>query len=319
MMKDESRLIFVSKNQQKIKEFKISRIKLFSSVTIFLLVVLAIGKFTLDYMVDFSVNNEMKRLERTNTVLESRLEEMKNKIQLLSGQINVITQKDDQLRTVLGLDAIDEDIRKVGIGGTRYDFDINDEVSGFNENISLSKQLTEVAKLEREINLELKSYQELLNTYNAKQDSMAYLPALRPVVKGVLSSDFGMRTHPILKYRRYHEGVDISAPRGTPVYATADGIVRFAGRNGGYGNVVYLNHHYGFETRYGHLNKFVVRNGQIVKRGEKIGEIGSTGLSNAPHLHYEVRYNGQPVDPKNYYFDDQILNERVVAGTMSSK
>ncbi|MBN2425336.1 MAG: peptidoglycan DD-metalloendopeptidase family protein [Calditrichaceae bacterium] len=318
-MKDESRLIFVSKNQQKIKEFKISRIKLFSSVTIFLLVVLAIGKFTLDYMVDFSVNNEMKRLERTNTVLESRLEEMKNKIQLLSGQINVITQKDDQLRTVLGLDAIDEDIRKVGIGGTRYDFDINDEVSGFNENISLSKQLTEVAKLEREINLELKSYQELLNTYNAKQDSMAYLPALRPVVKGVLSSDFGMRTHPILKYRRYHEGVDISAPRGTPVYATADGIVRFAGRNGGYGNVVYLNHHYGFETRYGHLNKFVVRNGQIVKRGEKIGEIGSTGLSNAPHLHYEVRYNGQPVDPKNYYFDDQILNERVVAGTMSSK
>ena len=319
MMKDESRLIFVSKNQQKIKEFKISRIKLFSYVTIFFLVLLAIGKYSLDFMVDFSVNNEMKRLERTNTVLESRLEEMKNKIHLLSGQINVITQKDDQLRTVLGLDAIDEDIRKVGIGGTRYDFDINDEVSGFNENISLSKQLTEVSKLEREINLELKSYQELLSTYNAKQDSMAYLPALRPVVKGVISSDFGMRTHPILKYRRYHEGVDISAARGTPVYATADGIVRFAGRNGGYGNVVYLNHHYGFETRYGHLNKFVVRNGQIVKRGEKIGEIGSTGLSNAPHLHYEVRYNGQPVDPKNYYFDDQILNERVVAGALSSK
>lgn len=313
MMKDESRLIFVSKNQQKIKEFKISRFRLSIYISIFLIVFLAAGKIGLDLLVDFSVNTEMKRLERTNTVLESRLAEMKNRVQTLSSQMNVIAQKDDQLRTVLGLDKINDDIRQVGIGGARYDYDFMDEVSGFNEGTSLSAQLMEVAKLEREANLELKSYQELLSTFNAKQDSMAYLPALRPLLKGVISSDFGMRNHPILHKKRHHEGIDISAKRGTPVYATAKGIVRFSGRNGGYGNLLIIDHHYGFETRYGHLYKFVVRKGQKVKRGEKIGEVGSTGLSNAPHLHYEVRYNDKPVDPKNYYFDDRILNERVVA------
>jgi murein DD-endopeptidase MepM/ murein hydrolase activator NlpD len=89
--------------------------------------------------------------------------------------------------------------------------------------------------------------------------------------------------------------------------------VAFAGRNGGYGNLIKINHHYGFETRYGHLHKYVVRKGQRVKRGEKIGEVGRTGLSTNDHLHYEVRYNDNPVDPKSYYFDDRILNERVVA------
>ncbi|MEJ2054764.1 MAG: M23 family metallopeptidase, partial [Calditrichaceae bacterium] len=216
------------------------------------------------------------------------------------------------LRTVLGLDKLSEDVRNVGIGGSNYEIDLADEVSGFDQNLELGQQLMELSRFEREVKLEHDSYQDLYSTFYHKQDSIAYMPALRPVLKGIISSKFGMRTHPVLKVRRHHDGLDFAAKKGTPIYATADGIVVFAGRNGGYGNMVIISHKYGFETRYGHMNKIVARKGQKVKRGDKIGEVGNTGLTTASHLHYEVKRNGKVVDPSAYFFDDKILNEQVV-------
>jgi murein DD-endopeptidase MepM/ murein hydrolase activator NlpD len=178
----------------------------------------------------------------------------------------------------------------------------------------LSNQLSELAKLEREVKLELKSYNELTKTFKNKQDSLRHLPALKPVLHGEISSRFGIRRHPILKVRRHHDGLDLSAKPGTPVYATGDGQVRYARKFGGLGLTIMVDHLYGFESRYGHLDKIVVRPGQRVKRGDKIGEVGNTGISTAPHLHYEVRYKNKPLNPRDFYFDDSILNERVVAG-----
>ena len=157
------------------------------------------------------------------------------------------------------------------------------------------------------------SYKSLVNTFQKKQDSLAYLPALRPILGGRVTGKFGIRNHPILGVRKHHEGLDLSAKRGTPVYASAKGIVSFAKRNGGYGNMIRLNHKYGFQTVYGHLHKILVRPGQTVKRGEKIGEVGSTGLSTAPHLHYEVHFKEKALDPSMYYFPDPELNEKVVS------
>ena len=136
---------------------------------------------------------------------------------------------------------------------------------------------------------------------------------MRPLLDGVISSGFGMRMHPILKVYRHHEGLDFSAQKGTAVYASADGYISHAGTSGGYGKLIKIDHKYGYETRYGHLSKILVRKGEQVKRGQKIGEVGKTGLTNASHLHYEVLFKDKPVDPKLYYFDDNILNEKIVS------
>jgi murein DD-endopeptidase MepM/ murein hydrolase activator NlpD len=311
-MKDESRLIFVPRNKSEVKEFKISRLKLFTYFFIIVVSFTLVAKVSLDLLIDFSHNSKIKTLERSNAVLQDRLVEAKAKIDSINLQIKSIIQKDDELRTVLGLSTLSSDVRDVGIGGSDFGYNFEDEVSGFEDNVGLGERLGELAKLEREVKLELNSYHELMNTFQQKQDSLRFLPSLKPVLDGVISSKFGMRNHPINHVRKHHEGLDISAMRGTPVYASADGIVNFVGVAGGYGRMVKINHLYGFETRYGHLKKYVVRNGEKVKRGQKIGEVGSSGLSTAPHLHYEVRYGGKPLDPRTYYFDDKILNAMVV-------
>ncbi len=311
-MKDESRLIFVAKDQKAVREFKISRLKLFTYISIFLVSFTFFGKIGLDLLVDFSHNSRIKTLERTNAVLKDRLLEAKTRIDSINLAIADIIRKDDQLRVVLGLDKLSSDMREVGIGGADFNYDFKDEVSGFEDNIGLGEQLSELAKLEREVALARRSYEELMVTFNSKQDSIQFLPSLKPVLDGFVSSNYGMRRHPILKRVRHHDGMDFSARRGTPVYASADGHVAYVGYAGGYGKVVKINHKYGYETFYGHLDKYVVRKGQEIKRGQKLGEVGSTGLSTSSHLHYEVRFKGKPVNPELYYFDDNILNEMVV-------
>ncbi len=310
-MREESRLIFVSKDQKKVKEYRISRKKLITFISIFLIAFLISGKIGLDLLVSFSHNSKIERLERANIVLEMRLSEIQERMSVIKEEIELVNSKDDELRTVMGLDKLSNDIRDVGIGGSRYDYELTDEISGFNNKTELSKQLMELAKMEREIKLEKESYSNLLATFQKKQDSLAYLPALRPVLRGVITSRFGMRRHPVYNVYRHHDGLDINAPRGTPIYAAADGVVQYANSNGGYGKMVILDHKYGYETRYGHMNRILVRRGQKVKRGEKIGEVGNSGITTAPHLHYEVRLNSKPLDPRLYYFDDNILNEQV--------
>ena len=311
-MKDESRLIFISRGETKVKEFKISRVKLVTYFAIFLISFTFIGKMGLDLLVDFSHNSRINKLERTNAVLESRLQDAKVKIKVIGKQISQIASKDDSLRTVMGVPVLSADVREVGIGGSDYSYDFQDEVHGFEDNIGLGEQFAQLNKLEREVNLETESYNSLLITFNKKQDSLRYMPSLKPVLDGIISSRFGSRIHPIYKVRRHHDGLDFSAERGTPVYASADGVVTYTGLAGGYGKLVKLNHKFGFETRYGHLSKIVVRRGEQVKRGQKIAEVGSTGLSTAPHLHYEVRLHGNAINPRTYYFDDKFLNEKIV-------
>ena len=138
------------------------------------------------------------------------------------------------------------------------------------------------------------------------------MPALHPVVEGRITSDFGMRMHPIFKRYRKHPGIDISAKPGMPIYAAADGVVKLATYNGGYGNCVFIDHLYGFESRYGHMQKILVRKGQRVKRGDKIGLVGKTGIATAPHLHFEIHHEGKEVNPRHYFFDDPSLNRLIV-------
>ena len=166
-----------------------------------------------------------------------------------------------------------------------------------------------VDTLENRLYAQSVSLDEIYKMAGTKQQRMATMPAIMPIKKNQckLVSGFGMRYHPILHYRRMHTGVDLTAPQGTPVYATGDGRVTVAGRGanlGGYGICIVIDHGYGFKTLYAHLSEVKVQQGQRVKRGELIGNVGRTGLSQGYHLHYEVIQNGNKVNPVYFFFND---------------
>ena len=153
-----------------------------------------------------------------------------------------------------------------------------------------------------------KSYNEIAGMVKNKEKLLLAIPAIQPVSNKDLSrvaSGFGYRIDPVYKVRKFHAGLDFTAPQGTPIYATADGTVKMAGfDNSGFGNHVIINHGFGYETLYGHMVRVKSRSGNKVKRGDVIGYVGSTGKSTGPHGHYEVHRNGQPVDPVYYFYND---------------
>ena len=170
---------------------------------------------------------------------------------------------------------------------------------------SMVKQLNNLAL---RVAYQQKSYNDINNMVKDKQKLIAAIPSIQPVSNKDLTriaSGFGYRIDPIYKSTHYHAGLDFTAPIGTPIYATADGVVKEAGfSTGGYGNEVVINHGYGYETVYGHMYRVKTSAGKLVKRGEVIGYVGSTGKSTGPHCHYEVHRSGIPVDPVYYFYND---------------
>jgi murein DD-endopeptidase MepM/ murein hydrolase activator NlpD len=312
LTKEKSTIIFVSKDKSYIREFKISRNKFFLYALLFLTLFLVGGKYSLDWLLEFRYDSKVEFLEKNNQFLKNQLAEMGAKIDFINTQLADIAIIDDELRMVLGIKELGDDVRNVGIGGTNFEYKFAEQVVNPDVAADLNEQMLKIDKLEREVKLELKSFGDLLLTYDAKQDSLKHMPALHPVLDGRITSNFGMRLHPIFKRYRKHPGIDFAAKRGTPIYAAADGVVKLAKLNGGYGNCVFIDHLYGFETRYGHMQKLLVRRGQKVKRGDKIGLVGKTGVATAPHLHFEVHYKGKEVDPRLYFFDDPSLNRFIV-------
>ncbi len=312
MAKEESTIIFVSKDKSYIKEYKISRNKFLLYTIIFLVVFLVGGNYSLDWLLEFRYDSKVEFLEKNNQFLKSQLGDMGDKIELINGQLTIIEDRDDEIRMIMGIKELGDDVRDVGIGGTNFEYKFADQIVNPDVADDLNKQMLLIDKLEREVKLELQSFGDLINTYHAKEDSIRHMPALHPVLDGRITSDFGMRLHPIFKRYRKHPGIDFAAKAGAPIYAAADGIIKLAKYNGGYGNCVIIDHLYGFESRYGHMQKILVRRGQRVERGDKIGLVGKTGIATAPHLHFEVHYKGKEVNPRHYFFDDPSLNRLVV-------
>ncbi|MCM1317608.1 MAG: M23 family metallopeptidase [Bacteroides sp.] len=167
-------------------------------------------------------------------------------------------------------------------------------------------------RLDHQVYAQIKSFDFLYDQAHLQRDRIDHMPAIQPVSESKLrqmASGYGYRRDPIYGTSRFHEGMDFSSPIGTPVYATGKGIVVFAGWKSGYGNLIEVDHGYNYVTRYAHLSKIGVKEGQAVDRGEQIGEVGNTGKSTGPHLHYEVRLRDQPQNPVNYYFYDLTPEE----------
>lgn len=224
--------------------------------------------------------------------------------------LDVIQGRDEDLyRAALFAKEFPEELRQMGTGGSeRYAY--LKDLSNADLLISTSEQID---KLEKRLHAQSISFRELLALAKKKEEVLACIPAIQPVNNKDLKrmvSGYGWRIDPIYKTRRMHTGMDFTAPRGTEVYATADGVIEdLEVKLWGYGKSVIINHGHGYKTRYAHLSAFKVRKGQKIKRGELIGLIGSSGKSTGPHLHYEVVVKGEKVNPIGYYHSDLTPEE----------
>ncbi len=237
---------------------------------------------------------KMTNLTQENQVLSAKIGGLESTVSLLKSEMSRIIGKDEDIRLVFDLPAIDPDLREVGIGGAPSVPVINSELG---QRTWLVEE--DIEKIRRQLDLENASYEELLGLVKEKKSRLDHTPTISPC-DGFVSRGFGMHSDPFTGHFQPHNGIDLAAPKGTPVYATADGIVGKTTYQSGLGNLIILDHGDGLSTYYAHLSKIMVASGRKVKRGEVIGLVGSTGYSTGPHLHYEVRTNGRALNPSNF-------------------
>jgi murein DD-endopeptidase MepM/ murein hydrolase activator NlpD len=246
-------------------------------------------------------------LKKENDELKLYYDIMQNQLTSMDDMLKVLQEKDDQVyRTVFEAEPIPETVREAGSGGVlKYRDLLESDLS--NKDLVVGT-LDKLDRVKKKMYIQTKSYDEIMQLARNKDEYYAAMPAIQPVSNEDLrrfSSGFGMRTDPVLKVKRMHYGVDFSAEQGTPIYATADGKISVARTTyTGLGKHVKIDHGFGFETVYGHMNRYIVKAGQNVKRGQIIGYVGNTGKSTAPHVHYEVHINNKAVNPVNYFYMD---------------
>ena len=294
---DEERCEFVPVNYNHSK-------KLIHSISFWLINGFVFAIFALSVLTKTISTPAEIALKDENRALVNHLKETDNTLSNMKEQLDFIAQMDNEMyRTIVGMDPVTEDRRLGGVGGadiySEYDYHSKDA-----SNI-LRSTASKLDQLERKMSVQLLSFEEIKSYYNSNQDRLRNIPAIKPV-NGILLSGYGMRLHPVLRYKRMHEGVDFRADVNTEVFATGDGVVRFSSRNGTYGKLLEIDHGFGMATRYAHLSSFAkgVRPGKRVQRGELVAYTGNTGLTEAPHLHYEVLIDGKPIDPLTYLIAD---------------
>jgi murein DD-endopeptidase MepM/ murein hydrolase activator NlpD len=250
-----------------------------------------------------------KLLRRENEKLKLQYTMLNNRLDKIQGVLADIENRDDNVyRTIFEAEPISDAVRKAGYGGTeRYS-----ALEGFESSDLMKATAQRLDVISRQLYVQSKSFDEVIQLARNKEQMLVCLPAIQPVSKkqSTIISGFGYRVHPIYKTLRMHTGIDFAAKTGTPIYATGDGkVIDPKGNESGYGNVVVIDHGYGYQTLYGHMSRKVANPGSIVKRGQIIGYVGSTGLSVAPHCHYEVIKNGKKIDPVNFFYNDLTPEE----------
>jgi len=247
------------------------------------------------------------QLKKENKELQFYYNMMEKELQNVQSVLGALQERDDQVyRNIMGTDPIPSSIRQAGVGGAERYKNIID--SKLEREKLIVDMMTELDKVKKQMYIQTKSYDEILEMAANKKEMLASMPAIQPIPNKEINrfaSGYGMRMHPILKVVRMHNGCDFSAPRGTPIYATGDGkVISVSTSFGGFGKLVVIDHGYGFVTKYAHMSSFNVKKGAKVKRGDCIGFVGTTGTSTAPHLHYEIHYKGKPINPVHYFYQD---------------
>ena len=248
---------------------------------------------------------EVRKLRRENNELLLNFDLVNKRIDQLKAVLEDLQKRDDNIyRIIFEAEPIHTSIREAGIGGVdRYSY-----LEGLNNSKIIIETTKKLDKLSKKAYIQSRSFDEVTVLAKRKDDMVRSIPAIMPLSNKDLTrvaSSFGMRIHPFYKVLKMHTGMDFTAPTGTEIYSTGDGVVtkiEYAQR--GYGYHIVVDHGFGYETLYAHMSQIIMRPGQKIKRGTVIGYVGNTGTSVAPHLHYEVIRNGDKINPINYYFND---------------
>lgn len=245
---------------------------------------------------------ELENLKLHYELLAKRMEESSE----ILGQLQ---ERDNNIyRTYFEANPIPDEQRKAGFGGVnRYKY-----LDGFDNSTMIKKLTKDIDVLSKQLVVQSKSLDEIVALAKEKEKMLASIPAILPVKledMTRMASGYKWRMHPILKIRKFHKGMDFTAPVGTPIYASGNGTVIRAQRSPTFGKVVYIDHGYGYKTIYAHMSKIKARRGQKIKRGDLIGYVGNTGRSVSSHLHYEVHKNDRALNPINFYYGDLTPEE----------
>lgn len=281
-----------------LRHYVVKILSYLSTSVVFSAVILLLGFYFFDSPKERMLKREVQQYELQFKLMNERLD----KIQAV---LNDMADRDDNIyRVIFESEPIPSDVRKAGIGGAdRYK-----QLEGYRNSDFLIQTSSRLDQITAQMYVQTKSFDDVYDMAKNKARLLASLPAIQPVNNKDLrrlSSYFGWRTDPYYKIMKFHEGVDFSAPTGTDIYTTGDGVVITADRStSGYGNQVIIDHGFGYKTMYAHLQSFKVKVGQKVTRGQIIGTVGNTGKSTSPHLHYEVWKSNKPINPINYFFND---------------
>jgi biotin carboxyl carrier protein len=246
-------------------------------------------------------------LRRENLRLEQQLGELNGRLATLADTLGRIAQRDARIRVLANLEPIDPQVQEAGVGGPA-----EPAPPGAMESPAMRQSheiRVDLNGLIRRANLLALSFREAADSLATHSARLAATPSIMPTQGWLTSAFSSMRTHPILHVARPHEGIDVTAPMGTPIEAPAAGVVIETGWESGYGNTVSIDHGYGIVTKFAHTSKILVREGQRVTRGQRIALVGNSGLATGPHLHYEVHVNGRPVDPLKYVLPEHVVTD----------
>lgn len=289
----------------RIVEISYSVLKLVASLGVVAIgISLLLGYASLSRSVDLSRND---RLERENRQLATQLGVLHGRMHRLGDTLEALAGRDEKVRLLANLDPIAPEVREAGIGGPLVPPPGTAQPKGV-----LGRRADDIRvdlnAMIRRANLLATSFNEAADSLESHRERLAAMPSIMPTQGWLTSAFTRMRRHPILNVARPHEGIDVTAPTGTPIEAPAAGRVTSARWEAGYGNTVTIDHGYGIETKFAHTSKMLVKRGEKVERGQRIALVGATGLASGPHLHYEVHVNDRPVDPLRYVLPDVVTD-----------
>lgn len=311
MARREWTLWVASDDQTDLRQLRISKNKVRLGAALALVVVALLGSALTRVLGGAAVSVREGMLERRNALLEEELNDLTGRVDELHASIDQLAEQDQTYRLLAGLEPMDPAFQRVGIGGPGFRapeslplFDMDRESA-----MRVVLVSSRVDELVRRARLLSHSWSEATDSLESRLDEMEATPSILPTSGRIVSSFTGSRWHPILDRPRPHLGLDIVAPTGTPIRASAKGRVSFVGTRSDFGLTVEIDHGYGRVTRYAHASKILVRRGQQVTRGETIAMVGMTGLAVGPHLHYEVLVHGRPINPRRFIFNADALRD----------
>ena len=299
MDKDYFNILVFGQKTSKTRNFRIHKKTFKIGLYLLAFAILSTIFFFCDYIQVRKKTFELNKLRQETQEQRSKIHFFSSKIEDLEKQLSKLKDFDKRIRIIANLEKGQETTSFMGMGGPSPS-DIREKLKAEKDEKGLVQQMrADVERLKSEAISQEESLSDLEKLLQTKKDVLVHTPSVWPTM-GWVTSGFGFRVNPFTGLTQMHEGIDISNRVGTPVIATGDGIISDIGNDWAHGKILAISHGFGMITRYSHLNKVLVRVGQKVKRGDKIAEVGMSGKTTGPHLHYEVRLNGIPVNPMRY-------------------